>query len=73
MKCHVCGGKIELTVTDMPFKTGAKRIVIFKELPVQQCGSCGEYLIADAVMAQVDEMLAKVDQQAELEIVLYAA
>lgn len=73
MKCHVCGGTLEATVTDMPFKTDAKRIVIVKELPVRQCGSCGEYLIDDPVMARVDTMLAKADQQAELEIVLFAA
>lgn len=73
MKCHVCGRSLEPTVTDMPFKTDAKRIVIFKQLPVLQCGSCGEYLIEDAVMARVDAMLAKADRQAELQIVLYAA
>ena len=73
MKCHVCGGTLEPGVTDMPFKTGARRIVIFKELPVLQCNACGEYVIADKVMAQVDAMLAKADQKAELEILLYAA
>lgn len=73
MKCHVCGGTLEPTVSDMPFKTGEKRIVIFKELPVLQCGSCGEYLIEDPVMAEVDALLAKADQRAELEIVRYAA
>jgi YgiT-type zinc finger domain-containing protein len=73
MKCHVCGGTMEPIVTDMPFKTDAKRIVIVKELPVRQCGSCGEYLIEDPVMARVDALLAKADRQAELEIVLYAA
>jgi len=73
MKCHVCGGTLEPTVTDMPFKTDAKRIVIVKELPTLQCGSCGEYLIEDTVMDRVDALLAKADRQAELEIVLYAA
>ena len=73
MKCHGCGGTLEPTVSDMPFKTGEKRIVIFKELPVLQCGSCAEYLIEDPVMAEVDALLAKADQRAELEIVRYAA
>ena len=73
MKCHVCGGRLEPVVTDMPFKTGEKRIVILKDLPVLQCGSCGEYLIEDPVMAQVDTLLDKADQRAELEIVRYAA
>jgi YgiT-type zinc finger domain-containing protein len=73
VKCHVCGGPLEPTVTDMPFKTGAKRIVILKDLPVLQCASCGEYLIDDPVMAQVDVMLAEADERAELEIMSYAA
>jgi YgiT-type zinc finger domain-containing protein len=73
MKCHMCGGLLEPTLSDMPFKTGAKRIVILKELPVLQCGSCGEYLIEDPVMARVDRMLAEADQRAELEIMSYAA
>lgn len=73
MKCQVCGGPLEPARTDMPFKIDARRIVIFKELPVLQCGSCAEYLIDDPVMAQVDEMLAEADQRAELEIMSYAA
>ena len=73
MKCRVCGGAMEPAVTDMPFKTGEKRIVILKDLPVLQCGSCGEYAIEDAVMARIDAMLARADQQAELEIFRYAA
>lgn len=73
MRCHVCGGPLEPAATDMPFKTGAKRIVILKELPVRQCRSCGEYLIEDAIMARVDRMLAESDERAELEIMSYAA
>ena len=73
MRCHVCGNVMEADVTDMPFKVGAKRIVILRDLPVLQCRSCSEYLIGDAVMAQVDAMLAEADQRAELEIVSYAA
>jgi hypothetical protein len=57
----------------MPFKTDAKRIVILKDLPVLQCASCAEFLIEDAVMAQVDMMLAEADERAELEIMSYAA
>ena len=73
MKCHVCGGPLEPVDTDMPFKIDAKRIVILKQLPVLQCGSCGEYLIEAAVLAQVDTMLAESDERAELEIMSYAA
>jgi YgiT-type zinc finger domain-containing protein len=69
----VCGGPLEPAVTDMPFKTDSKRIVILRDLPVLQCGSCGEYLIEDAVMGRVDTMLAEADERAELEIMSYAA
>jgi YgiT-type zinc finger domain-containing protein len=73
MKCHVCGGLLEPMVTDMPFKTGLRRIVILRELPVLQCKACGEYLIEDAVMARVDAMLAEAGERAELEVMSYAA
>ena len=73
MKCHVCGGGLEATVTDAPFKTGQHAIVILKELPVLQCGNCGEYLIEDTVMKHVEAILEKANHGAELEIVRYAA
>ena len=73
MKCHVCGGRLEPAESDMPFKIDARRIVILKHLPVLQCRSCGEYLIEDAVLAQVDAMLAGSDERAELKIMSYAA
>jgi YgiT-type zinc finger domain-containing protein len=73
MKCHVCGGELEPITTDMPFKIDANRIVILKNLPVLQCGSCSGYLIEDEVMAQADAMLAAADERAELEIMSYAA
>lgn len=49
------------------------RIVIFKNLPVVQCVNCPEYLIEDGVLGRVDEILARVDTGAELEIIRYAA
>ena len=30
MKCQVCGGSLEVVVTDMPFKIGWEAIVILK-------------------------------------------
>jgi YgiT-type zinc finger domain-containing protein len=59
--------------TNLPFKLSEERIVILKQIPVLQCGSCREYLLEDAVMARVDAMLSKVDGGAELEIIPYAA
>jgi len=73
MKCHVCGGKMRAIVTDLPFKLSHKTIVILKELPVSQCESCNEFLIEDPVMDRVDAILGKVDKEAELEILRYAA
>jgi len=73
MECHICGGQTQAKTSDMPFKPGTNRIVIFKNLPVFQCGQCGEYLIEGVVMARVEEILDGVDASAELEIVRYAA
>jgi len=73
MKCHVCSSEMKAMLTDLPFKIGEKTIVIIKALPVFQCGNCSEYLIEDSVMERVDEMLLKIDLNAELEIISYAA
>jgi YgiT-type zinc finger domain-containing protein len=73
VKCTVCGAELHAVRTDLPFKVRATGIVILKSLPVLQCGNCPEYLIEDAVLARVDEILASVGTQAELEIIRYAA
>lgn len=73
MNCHVCGTEIEKRCTDLPFKKGDNCIVIIKNLPVLQCGNCGEYLIEDDIMEWVESTLNKVSPSAELEIVRYAA
>ncbi len=73
MKCHVCGSKMESINTDLPFKVQDRTIVILKNLPVLQCEGCIEYLLDDAVMQQVEKILAKVDTEAELEVIRYAA
>jgi YgiT-type zinc finger domain-containing protein len=73
MKCTVCGATMRSLMSDLPFKTGEQTIVILKGLPVLQCESCGQYLIEDAVLSRVDEILAAVDGAAELEIIRYAA
>ena len=73
MKCTVCGASMNRITTDLPFKLSEDRIVIFKQLPVLQCGACREYLIEDAVMARIDSMLAQADSTAELEVIRYAA
>ena len=73
MKCHVCGGPMENVVTDLPLKLDGHRILIVKDLPVEQCASCGEYLISDAVMQVLDQLIEDTDEAAELEIRRYAA
>ena len=72
MTCHICGGKMEKVVTNLPFKIRSDCIVIIKAMPVLQCKSCNEYLIEDDVMERVDSILEKTDKTAELEILSYA-
>ena len=73
MRCRVCGSTMAATVTDLPFKIGPFTIVIVKRLPVEQCDTCGEYSLSDAVMAGIDRILEQVAPEAELEIIRYAA
>ena len=73
MKCTVCGSELRATTTDLPFKVREASIVILKDLPILQCENCTEYLLPDSVLKRVDEMLARVGSEAELEIIRYAA
>jgi YgiT-type zinc finger domain-containing protein len=73
MKCHVCGSSLKSLITDLPLKISEATIVILKGLPVLQCENCGEYLLEDAVMERVEQMMKKVNAAAELEIIRYAA
>jgi hypothetical protein len=61
------------TRSDLPFKTSDRTIVILKDLAILQCDNCAEYLIDDAVLARVDDILATIDGAVELEIIRYAA
>ena len=73
MKCRVCGSNLRAKNTDLPFKLRETTIVILKDLPVLQCDNCTEYLLRDEVMANVEQMLARVGSGAELEVIRYAA
>ena len=73
MSFHKCGGSLEKTITDLPFKVGPHSIVIIKSLPVIQCRNCDEYALQDEVMEKVDTILQGIDKEAELEILTYAA
>ena len=68
MKCRVCGASLRSVTTDMPWKVSDRTIVVIKRLPVMQCEGCIEYLIEDAVMARVDELLSRVDRSTEFAI-----
>jgi|WetSurSiteA1Bulk_404760.scaffolds.fasta_scaffold146162_1 YgiT-type zinc finger domain-containing protein len=73
MKCHICGGNMEYTHSDLPFKTGPNTIVIIKNVPVLQCSNCNEYNIPDDVMEKVNMLLGTVGESVEVEILSYAA
>ena len=73
MKCTICGAEMRATTSDLPFKTTEQTIVILKGLPVLQCENCAQYLMEDAVLSRVDEILATINGAAELEIIRYAA
>lgn len=73
MKCTVCGARMRATTSDLPFKTAEETILILRSLPVLQCENCAQYLIEDAVLRRVDEILESIDGAAELQIIRYAA
>ena len=73
MKCTVCGAEMNRVVSDLPFKTGDHTVVVLKRLPVLECGNCTQYLLEDAVLSRIDEILAGVPSTAELEVIPYAA
>ena len=73
MRCEVCGAELTPTRTDLPFKVRETGIVILKGLPVLECGGCPQYVLEDAVLAQVDRILGRVNGETELEIIRYAA
>lgn len=52
--------------TDLPFKRDENSIVIVKNLPVLQCGNCGEYLIDDSVMAWIEKTFERLSPSTEL-------
>ncbi len=73
MICLVCGAEMTNIQTNLPFKVSWSTIIILKDLPVIQCDGCGEYLLEDRVLEEVDRILDRVDTSAELEVLKYAA
>ncbi len=64
---------MEILRTDLPFKLENHRIIVVKGIPVEQCSSCGEYVIHDPVMERLDLLFESMDDAAELEIRRFAA
>ena len=73
VKCDVCGGRLELTISDLPFRLGPTSIVVIKRLPVLECTNCPEFSIEDPVMEKIENLLEQTDEAAELEVIAYAA
>lgn len=44
-----------------------------KDLPVWECANCSELLLEDEVIARVEELISRVDEAAELQVVTFAA
>ena len=67
VKCHVCGGRLEATISDLPFRLGPNHIVVIKQLPVLECSNCTEFSIEDPIMEKVDNLLGQMDETAGLD------
>lgn len=59
--------------TDLPFKIEDHRIIVIKGIPVEQCISCGEYELSDAVMEKLEMLFDSMDESSELEVRRFAA
>ena len=71
MICHVCGGYLTSTVSDLPFRLSPTKIVVVKRLPVLECANCAEFSIEDHVMEKVESLLERVGGDTELAVVAY--
>jgi YgiT-type zinc finger domain-containing protein len=59
---------------DLPFRLDTHKILVVKDTPARICESCGEILLSDPVMKEIDEIIDSIrDVDAELEVVRYAA
>jgi YgiT-type zinc finger domain-containing protein len=59
--------------TDLPFKLEDHRIIVVKDVPVEQCIFCGEYELTDTVMEQLEILFDSMDESSELEVRRFAA
>ena len=73
MNCHVCGGQMESSLSDIPFRLSRTSIVVIKRAPALECSNCGELSIEDPVMERIDGLLEQTGDAAELAVVQYTA
>ena len=72
MTCHVCGERLNPTISDLPVRLSPTTIVVVKRLPVLECGNCAEFSIEDRVMVKVERLLERVGESVELTVAAYA-
>ena len=75
MICHKCGSaNVQEQNADLPFRLSVHKILVVKETPSNICLSCGEIILEDNVMQNIDQIIEKIKElDAELEVVRYAA
>ena len=73
MRCSVCGSGMSAHVTDLPFKVSDTAIVVVRGVPVMQCMTCNEFLIAHPDMQRIEVILSHTRPGAELEVTRFAA
>ena len=56
--CYFCRGPVKHTRIDHMAKN-AGRYALVKDLPVEQCGQCGEVYLDAAASKSIDEAVAK--------------
>jgi hypothetical protein len=54
-------------------RLGDRTIVIIRSVPVLECRSCTEYLVADDDMQRIEKMLDRGATDAELAVIQFAA
>ncbi len=75
MKCHRCGSEnMSKQVSDLPFKLDVHQVLIVKNMPCWICDSCGEVLLEDSDLSNIDQVIEQVrSSNTELEVVRFAA
>lgn len=73
MKCTQCGALMEARHTDLPFKLGDTTIIVIRSVPVLECRGCTEYLVRDADMQRIEQILERRAMDEQLAVIQFAA